>query len=191
MIRIDLDIAPRLLTVATIVLLGIGNAQAQKIRPGLWENTVTMKSSGGEAEAAIARMQEQLARMSPEQRAQVEAMMARQGLGLAAGKPNTVRSCITPEMAARNEMASGDGRCKSSGHTRTGNTVRFRFACQGQAGTSGEGEGEFKLISDTETQGKMFINAQLQGRATRMDMESTSRWVAANCGDIRPPPMPK
>ena len=177
--------AARDLAVVFVALLGAGAAHAQKIRPGLWENTVAIKSSGGQAEAAMARMQEQLASMPPEQRAQIEAMMARQGLGMAAGKPNTVRSCVSPEMAARNEMHSGDGRCKSTGHTRTGNTVRFKFVCQGE-GASGDGEGEFTLVSDTESQGKMWVNAERGGRAMRIDMESTSRWVAAQCGEVKP-----
>ena len=173
-------------TLLVVSLLGLaGAAHAQKIKPGLWENTVSMRSSGGQMEAAMAQMQERLAAMPPEQRAQVEAMMARQGMGVAAGKPNTVRNCITPEMAARDDFNPGDGRCKSSGHSRSGNKVKFKFACQSESG-SAEGEGEFTLVSDTETRGKMFIDAQRQGRSMRMEMESSSRWVAADCGDVKP-----
>jgi hypothetical protein len=180
--------APRVLALGTLVAvatLGAGGAQAQKIRPGLWENSVTMKSSGGQVEGAMARMQEQLASMPPEQRAQVEAMMARQGMGMAPGKPNTARSCISPEMAARDEFHPGDSRCKSTGHSRSGNTVRFKFSCQGEGG-GGEGEGEFTLISDKETKGKMSVTTQRQGQTMRMDMESTSRWLGADCGALKP-----
>jgi Protein of unknown function (DUF3617) len=190
MLRHLVDLAPRLLAVATIAVLGAGSAQAQKIRPGLWENTVSMKSGGGEVEAAMAQMRAQLASMPPEQRAQVEAMMARQGMGMAPGKPNTVRSCISPEMANRNEFHPGDKNCKSTGHSRSGNTVRFKFACESERGAA-EGEGEFTLVSDTETKGKMWVNAMRQGKAFRMDMESGSKWVAADCGDIKPPPARK
>lgn len=191
MLRHLVDLAPRLLAVATIAVLGASGAQAQKVRPGLWENTVSMKSSGGEVEAAMARMQEQMARMPPEQRAQVEAMMARQGMGMGAGKPNTVRSCISPEMANRNEMHPGDKNCRSTGHSRTGNTVRFKFACENERGGTAEGEGEFTLVSDTETRGRMWVNAMREGKAFRMDMESSSKWIAADCGDVKPPPARK
>ena len=84
------------------------SANAQKITPGLWEHSVTMKSRGGEMEAAMAQMQEQLARMTPEQRKQMEAMMGGQGMGMMAGKPTTVRTCITAEQAARDEIAPPD-----------------------------------------------------------------------------------
>ena len=185
------DIAPRLLAVATLAVLGASGAQAQKVRPGLWENTVNMKSSGGEVEAAMARMQEQMARLPPEQRAQVEAMMARQGMGMAAGKPNTVRSCITPEMASRNELHPGDKNCRSTGHSRSGNTVRFKFACENERGGTAEGEGEFTLVGDTETRGRMWVNATRQGKTFRMDMESSSKWIAADCGDVKPVAAPR
>ncbi|MBI5722177.1 MAG: DUF3617 domain-containing protein [Burkholderiales bacterium] len=187
------DFSPRLLAVATIAALGAshgGDAQAQKVRPGLWENTVSIKSGGGQAEAAMAQMRAQLASMPPEQRAQVEAMMARQGMGMAPGKPNAVRSCITPEMASRSELHPGDKNCKSTGHSRSGNTVRFKFACENERGTA-EGEGEFVLVSDTETKGKMFVNATRQGQAFRMDMVSSSKWIAADCGDVKPPAVRK
>jgi len=148
---------------------------------------VSMKSAGGQVEAAMAQMQERLSRMPPEQRAQVEAMMANQGIGMAAGKPNTVRSCISPEMAARDQFDTGDGRCKSTGHTRSGNVVRFKFVCQAdQGGGAGEGEGEFTLVSDTENRGKMRINATRQGQTLRMEMDTASRWLGADCGTLKP-----
>lgn len=185
-----LDLAPRLLAVATIAVLGASGAHAQKIRPGLWENSVSMKSAGGEIEGAMAQMRDQLARMTPEQRAQVESMMARQGMGMATGKPTTVRTCISPEMASRDEFHPGDGRCKSTGHSRSGNTVRFKFSCEQERGKA-DGEGEFTLVSETETKGKMWVNSMREGKSFRMDMESSSRWLGANCGDIKPPVMPK
>jgi hypothetical protein len=160
-------------------------AHAQKIKPGLWENTVSMKSGDGRMEAAMAQMQQQLASMPPEQRAQVQAMMAQRGIGMDAGKANTVRTCITPEMAARDDFNPGDGRCKSTGHARSGNKVTFKFACEHERG-SAEGEGEFTLVSPTETRGKMWVNTQRQGQTLRMDMESSSRWLAADCGDVKP-----
>ncbi|MBL8288470.1 MAG: DUF3617 domain-containing protein [Rubrivivax sp.] len=178
--------ASRLAAVAFAALLAAGAAQAQqKIRPGLWENTIAMKSGGGQMEAAMAQMREQMAAMTPEQRAQVEAMMARQGIGMGAGRPNTVRTCITPEMASRNDFNPGDSRCRSTGHSRNGNAVKFKFTCDSEQGSS-EGEGEFTLVSDTATKGKMWVSATRQGQTQRMEMESTSRWVAADCGDVKP-----
>lgn len=180
--------ASRLAAAAAAVLLAAGAAQAQqRIRPGLWENTLAMKMGGGQMEGAMAQMREQMASMSPEQRAQVEAMMARQGMGAAGGRPNTtVRTCVTPEMASRNDFNPGDSRCRSTAHQRTGNTVKFKVTCESDQGPS-EGEGEFTLVSETATKSKMSVTATRQGQAWRMDVESASRWVAADCGDVKPP----
>lgn len=185
MLRLVVPPAPRLIAAATLVLLGTIHAPAlaQKMRPGLWETTVNM---GGEMGAQMARMQQQMANLPPAQRAQIEAMMASQGVGVGVGKPNTVRSCITPEMAARDQFNPGDRNCRSMSHTRSGNTVRFRFACDGERGGTAEGEGEFTIVSDAETRGKMFVNATRQGQTMRMDMQSTSKWLGADCGTVKP-----
>ena len=181
-------LAAHRLAVAFVALCGVwaaGAAQAQKMRPGLWEKSVAMKSSGGQIEAAMAQARAQLAAMPPEQRAQIEAMMAHQGVGMAADKPTTLRICITPEMAARDEFNPGDSRCKSSSFTRSGNTVRFKFSCDTERGPS-SGEGEYTLVSDTETRSKMFVNTMHEGKPMRMDMKSSGRWLGASCGDLKP-----
>ena len=56
-------------------------AQSQVTKAGLWEVSST---SGGSAEidTAMAQMQQQMACMPPEQRKQMEAVMARQGVNM-------------------------------------------------------------------------------------------------------------
>ena len=56
-------------------------AQSQVTKAGLWEVSST---SGGSAEidTAMAQMQQQMASMPPEQRKQMEAVMARQGVNM-------------------------------------------------------------------------------------------------------------
>jgi hypothetical protein len=171
-------------TLATLLTLGGGSAHAQKVRPGLWENSISIKG-GGEMDAAMARMRDELARMPPEQRRQMEAMMANRGMGMVAGQPTTVRVCVTPEQAARDELPSGDGRCRHTGHSRSGNTVRFKFTCQTEHGNS-TGEGEFTLVSDTEQRGRMDMTIQRGQNQQRMEMNTTGKWLAADCGDVKP-----
>ena len=50
-------------------------ASAQSMKPGLWE--IHNKMQGGEMDAAMAQMQQQLAQMSPAERKQMEAMMGK------------------------------------------------------------------------------------------------------------------
>lgn len=161
---------------------------AQDMKPGLWEHAVTMKSSGGEMEAAMARMQEELARMPPEQRRQMEAMMAGRGIGMGApGQASTMRLCITPEQAARGEMPTKEeGRCKRTNQSRSGKTVRFAFACEGEPPTRGEGEVTF--VSSTQQRSAVTMTTTRGGRSEQMQMQSTSRWLGADCGNVKPLP---
>jgi hypothetical protein len=179
------------LALASFALLCVLPAAAQKLAPGLWEHSVTMKTDSGRMEAGMARMQQQLAAMPPEKRKQVEAMMAGQGMGVGtmgagAGKPTVVKICLTPEQAARDEMPQSDGQCKQITQERSGKTLRFKFACSGER--SATGEGEYTLDSDKAHHGRTTISSMAQGKPERMEMEHRARWLSADCGAIRPRP---
>lgn len=166
-------------------------AAAQKLAPGLWEHSVTMKTASGRMEAGMARMQQQLAAMPPEQRKQMEAMMAAQGMGMGAmgggvGKPMVVKLCLTPEQAARDEMPQSDGQCKQLSQERSGKTLRFKFACTGERPTTGEGE--YTLDSNKAHHGRTVISTTADGKPERMEMEHRARWLSADCGAVRPRP---
>lgn len=160
-------------------------AQPAKMQPGLWEQSVTMKSASGQMEAQMAQMQQQMASMPPEQRKMVEDMVARQGVGMgAAGKPHTVRLCISPEQAERQDVAQHDGNCKQELLQRSGSTLRYRFACTGE--NAATGEGEYTLASPTSYSGKASVLMQVKGKPEKMDMTTNGRWVSADCGTIKP-----
>lgn len=178
---------------ALLCLLALAAAaQAQtKLTPGLWDHEITMKSGGGQMDAAMARMQEQLANMPPEKRAQMEAMMAQRGIsiGAAAGGGPAIKAkvCLTPEQAARDEVPQDQrGQCKQTSRSRSGNTLKFTMECTGQ--NPGRGEGEFTLISPKETQGKVSITMTGGARTGTVDMDMRARWLAADCGDVKPRP---
>lgn len=177
------------LAVVTLAATWALPAAAQKLAPGLWEHSVTMKTDSGRMEAGMARMQQQLAAMPPEKRKQVEAMMAGQGMGMAApgaGKPMVVKVCLTPEQAARDEMPQTEGQCKQVSQERSGKNVRFKFACTGERPTTGEGE--YTLDSDKAHHGRTVISTLAQGKPERMEMEHRARWLAADCGAVKPRP---
>ena len=159
-------------------------ALAQSTKPGLWEITSKMGGSA-EMDKAMAQMQQQMASMPPAQRKQMEDMMAKQGVSVGAtGKAITARVCITPEMASRDEMPQHDGNCKQTSKERSGNTVRFKFACTGKEATSGEGE--YTFISDKQHKGRTVVNSTAKGKPERMEMEHSGKWIAADCGDLKP-----
>jgi len=180
---------PTVLLLSTAALCAAGAAQAQKVAPGLWEHTMTMKSQGGQMEAAMAQMQEQLSRMTPEQRKQMEAMMANRGGGgamaIAAGKPTSVKVCITPEQAARDEIPqTQQGNCQQTSRERTGNMLKFKFTCTGERPATGSGE--YTFSSDKAHTGRMVVETMMRGQAERIEMDHAGRWLAADCGDVKP-----
>jgi len=179
------------LALAALAPLWALPAAAQKLVPGLWEHSVTMKTDSGRMEAGMARMQQQLAAMPPEKRKQFEAMMAGQGMGMGmaapgAGQPMVVKVCLTPDQAARDEMPQSDGQCKQLSQERSGKTLRFKFACSGERAATGEGE--YTLDSDKAHHGRTVISTAAQGKPERMEMEHRARWLAADCGAVKPRP---
>ena len=80
------------LLVAGLAALSCAAVMAQpKIRPGLWEENVTIKTDNAQANAAMEQMKEKLASMPPDQRAAIEKMMASHGMGMTpGGAPNKI-----------------------------------------------------------------------------------------------------
>lgn len=167
------------------------SAGAQTIRPGLWEITSRVQDTGGRMAAAQAQVQQQLAALPPDQRKVVEAMMARQGVGMAPGGPagaTTARVCITREMAERNQLPAQQGQCRTEWSPRAGNVVKTRFTCTEPPSS---GEGEIQFVSSEAYTMKMTVSTQVQGRPERMTVDAGGRWVGADCGSVRPPQMPR
>ncbi len=171
--------------VIAAALLGamMATVAAQKVTPGLWENSVTLKAAAGEMDSAMAQAQQQMAQLPPEQRKMVEQMMARQGVG-AGSRATTVQVCVTKEQAARDELPQAEGQCSQQITQRSGSTVKFRFSCAGDPPSSGEGE--YTLVSDRAYTGRMVANTLLQGKPERIEMQQSGKWLADDCGSVKP-----
>lgn len=173
----------RLLAAATLAVLCMATQAQEKIAPGLWEHSFSMKSESGRMEAAQKQMQAQMAALPPAQRQQMEAMMAQHGVGLGA-QGNSVKVCVSKEEAEQDRLPQGDDRCQQQSLQRSGNTVRFKFVCKGDPPTSGEGE--YTLQGPKAYAGRSTINTVVQGRPERMETHVTGKWLAADCGTLKP-----
>lgn len=176
---------PTRLLLTLCALLLAGPAAAQKLSPGLWEQSVKMKSAGDEMAAAMARMQKEMAAMSPEQRKLMQEMMARQGMSSGGtGQTMAVKICITPEQAARDQVPPPDSNCRITSQERSGNTLRVKFECAGEY--KGSGQGEYAFISDKAHKGRTVLTTTVKGKPERIEMDHAGRWLAADCGTIKP-----
>lgn len=179
------------LGLAGFVCLGlmITPVAAQTMKPGLWEITNKMGGSGdsgAKMAAAMEQMQKQMASMPPEQRKQMEKMMAQQGVNMApgAGGGMSVRVCITKEMAARNETpAQTSGDCKHEQMQKSGNTTKFKFTCTKPPSS---GEGEVTMNSSESYTMKMKVTSQAKGKAEQMTMDAQGKFVSNDCGSVKP-----
>jgi hypothetical protein len=163
-------------------------AAAQNMKPGLWEITNKMGGSGdsgAKMNAAMEQMQKQMASMSPEQRKQMEKMMAQQGVNMQPGAPGggmSTRICITKEMAARNEApAQNQGDCKRESMQKSGNTTKFKFVCSNPPST---GEGEVTVNNPESYTMKMkMTGGRQQGTMT---MDAQGKFLSNDCGSVKP-----
>ena len=166
------------------------SANAQTMKPGLWEITQKMKFGSGDMNDKMAAMQQQMANLPPEQKKMMQDMMAKQGVQMGNSGPGgmSIKTCMTKEMIERNEIPTGEGDCTSTMSPRTGNTQKIAFTCT-KPPSSGEGQITF---SGSEAYAmKMKVNSTVRGKAEGMDMEGAGKWLAAECGDVKPLRMPK
>lgn len=164
------------------VLASQALAQAQKMQPGLWEHSFTMKTQGGQMENAMAQMQQQLANMPPEQRKMVEQMMAKQGLGMG-NKANSVKVCISKEQAELDRMPQQEG-CTQKVERLNASTVKVAFECKGNPPSSGEGTLTFS--KPTAYTGQFKVKTVVNNQPEQIDMAQSGQWLAADCGNLKP-----
>lgn len=163
-------------------------AAAQSLKPGLWE--VTNKMDNPQVDQAMAQMRQQLAAMPPEQRKQMEEMMARQGVRLAtpaAGGGMAAQVCMTREMVERNDVPMQEG-CKLTSQQRSGNTTKMAFTC---ASPPSSGEGQFTVAGPESYRSRMTVKSLVQGKTETMTVEGSGKWLQADCGNIKPMQVPR
>lgn len=167
--------------IAMLLALAAAQASAQSMKPGQWELSNKMSSSNGQTDQAMSAALKQLANLPPEQRAQIEAMMARNGATMAkvgGDGSMSVSVCVTPEMAARRDIPIGQqGNCTSNNQPVAGG-MNISFSCTNPASS---GKGTVRFNGDSGFTSSMTINSSARGTPETMQVESTGRWVAATC----------
>jgi hypothetical protein len=165
--------------------LTVLGASAQSIRPGLWEFR-SQVGGNPEMEAALAQMQQQMAAMPPEQRRRMQEMLAQQGMsmGQAGAGSSVVKVCITPEMAARQELPTAtEGECTSTILSRSANTLKMTFACKNPPSS---GEATYTFTGDTGYTMKMAMQTAHEGRPQKVTIDGRSQWLSRDCGSVKP-----
>jgi hypothetical protein len=157
---------------------------AQTLKPGLWEMQHKVQGNA-EMDQAMAEMQKQLAAMSPEQRKQMETMMAGRGVQMAPadGGGMRLKMCMTREMAERNDIPANRGDCKTGPQQRSGNTLKMTFTC---TNPQSSGDTQVTFNGSESYTSKTNVTSTTNGKSETMRMEGSGKWLSADCGSVKP-----
>lgn len=147
------------------------------VKEGLWEVTVTHSMSGMPAMPAIPP--ETLAKMPPEQRARIEAMMK-------GGASTDVRKdCVTKEKLDK-QTAFSDNRkeCTRTVVNSTGSKLEIKLHCEDKQ-TSGDGTLLVEALGSDNVKGSMHFVTNSNSRTMNMDFTFSSKYLGPACGDVK------
>jgi hypothetical protein len=168
---------------AVIVFSSLTLFAADKITPlnvkeGLWEMTVTHSMTGMPPMPAIPP--DALAKMTPEQRSGMEAMMK-------GGASTDVRKeCITKEKIEKQSAFNDDRReCTRTVLTSTSSKLEMKIHCEhGQHGST-DGTLLIEAVGSDTVKGKMQSVTNGSGRTMNMDFTFNSKYLGPACGDVK------
>lgn len=164
----------KLLTAILAIALASTAQAAFKLKPGLWE--VESKTSvNGKAADHMAKMQEAMKKMTPEQRAQMEKMMGSKGIGFG---DKGMKVCHNERTASPEGLVQDPkSKCTITDKKDLADGIRFNIKCD-----KGTGIAEYHATSDSSYSGwNEFETAKGKSR-----IEFTGKFLSKDCGSIKP-----
>lgn len=156
-------------------------APSATIKPGLWQVDSKMASPDAATDNAMSMVLQQLGNLPPDQRKQLEAMAASRGMAMpTVGADGAVRvtACVTPEMAARKQIPTGQpGDCKSN-NTPIAGGMKVSFTC---ANPKSNGEGKVLFSGDQAFSMQLAVTSSARGAPEQVNVASNGKWLGASC----------
>jgi hypothetical protein len=147
-------------------------------KPGLWEITSAQQMKG-----ALPVPPDVLAKMSPEQRAKIEALFKqREGQGPVT---RTRKSCITQEQLSKNPFTEERPSCQRVIVNSTPTLFEFHQECNESNGSHISTDGKFELSGDTNMKGTMKMKSDNSGRTTDISIDMSGKWLSADCAQAK------
>ncbi len=166
-----------LLVFSSLALWAADNYTPLNVKEGLWEMTVTRSMSGMPSAPNIPP--DVLAKMPADQRARIEAMMT--------GAPSTDvrKECVTKEKLAKNAaFSTSRGDCSRTVINSSGNKLEAKFHCE-EKQSSSDGTIRVEAIGTDNVKTTMHAVTNANGHTMNMDITSTSKYLGADCGDVK------
>ena len=152
--------------------------QRLDVKTGLWETTMVTETSGMPPIPP-----DLLARMTPEQKAKMEAMMKeRQAEG---PKTQTIRKCVTKEdMDKPDFMGKDDPQCSKTVITSTSRKLEGKIECT-HGGGKQSGTFMLEAVDSSNVKGETHMVMSGNGNTMTANAHFTSKWLGAACGDVK------
>lgn len=161
-------------------------AAEPRLKAGLWEHAITVRSESGQVEKAMADAQAQIAKLPPERRREIEQMMAARGIsvGASGSTTTTVRVCLTAAKAERGNVPVQVGDCRQNVVAQDNEVSKLTFACLTTPPSTGTGE--LRVLSPTSTLATARIDTTVNGKSDRIETTQRGAWLADDCGSVEP-----
>lgn len=144
-----------------------------KLKPGLWE--VKLKSDA----------MKDIPKISPEQLEQMRSM----GIHVPQIQPDGIvtQICLTQEMVEKEQMpmAQNESGCQAKNYQRNANSYSVDIYCSG-TGLKGNGVVRGKIVDSENFSSTYEFKGTAHGQPVTQRHDSTGRWLAAKCGNVKP-----
>ena len=166
-----------LVMLSSVTVWAADKLQPLNVKTGLWETTTTRITSG-----EIPIPAEMLARLTPEQRAKMEARM--KANSAEKSTTHTSKSCMTKEKLEKAPFSEEQKDCTRTIVTSTSSKAEVRFTCD-QADTKVNGTINVEALNPENVKGSG--NATMTGGGHTMTTSGTftSKWLGTDCGAVQ------
>jgi hypothetical protein len=175
----------RLLQVALTSLTVTAWVQAAEfikpnIKPGLWEVAINPHISG-----QMPIPEDQLAKMTPEQRARLEAAV--KSHATEGAKPRVYKECMTPEKIARGfdiDRSGDDASCKRNVVSSSATELTLHDECN-KPERKTVMDVHFEVKGGTQMSGKINVVMTSAGKTMTVNNTMQGKWLGASCGTVK------
>lgn len=161
-----------------LTLASLPAMAALDLTPGLWTIDMQIEARGKKIDPS-AEMKKAMAKLSPEQRQQMAAMMGQQGAMLS---PEGTKVCYTKEMLSMEESIARtdkNEKCKTSKVKATSKRVETTFVCED--GTKGDA---VWTVENAKLYKGLVNITEKTGQTSKINY--TGKFASSDCGKVKP-----
>jgi hypothetical protein len=175
-----IPMAVGLITMSCAGLWAADGLVPMDVKPGLWEASMAMPGAAAMPKNLPAIPPEALAKMSPQQREQIQSMMKGAGSGAISTK-----FCMTPDQLKRNQpVAPVDTGCTYKVVASSASKQQIHLDCKkGSEARTGDVTVE---RADSEHMSVTTSVQPAEGQKA-VSVKTSMKWLGAACGDVKPP----